>query len=893
MGKGSNTTTSTTAPSPVAGAAYTDLLSRAQGVASTPYQAYSGELTAPVNAQQTAGIANINSNAGFAQPYIQQAAQYANNAAAPITADQIQQYSNPFTNQVIQATQNQFNNQNQQQQSSLKGNEIAQGALGGNRNGVAAANLAGQQQLAQAPVIAGLQSQGYQTGLQTALSQQQAQAQGAYSLGNLGVAGQTAALAGAGAQVGAGTLQQSTQQTADLAKQTQFLQQQGYPFQTAQWLAGITTGVGSQLGGTSTTTPPPPNPWNTAAGLGLAAVGAFAADGGRINGFDSGGGVSGLPYGGVASYVPTPLALAAAGRPASSSTTAGVASADPMKMWQQAAGAGKKLGNFFGGSNGGSDAGYFGGSPESNSGLNPATYGNLAGDAIEGFAPGGAVDDDGSLNPRNWLSFQSEDPATGETTGGAFPPMVQPDPGRVYAADEFSPMDALASDAAPPPHTGPLAGFGAQPPSDMPADAMAFQAPPTGSGDAVPAPQSGFGLGYLSPEAKAGLLAAGFATMASKSPFVGQAIGEGGEQGVKAYTGAQTQKQKATIENKRVDLEAKRLQQAAKQATDALAQRKEAAHETAEYRQGLLDRGNLTPIGNNEDGFPVYLDKRTGKETTGTTRLQAKTPANYVRQADGTMAPVKGGPADPDVVRGLASAKNGSTMTPESADFLAERVLAGDSKALIGLGRSGGNILRVQELVAQKAAERGMDGKAILANVAAQSGLTAEQRTTGVRQANLNLILKVTDAAIPAAIEASQNVARTGWVPVNRIIQKGQVMASNPELKEFGMANLQLAEGWARAMNPTGVMRESDRDKALDFLSTADSPQTYERAVRQLQKQITRERDAVHQESSRLGSTGTKPAEPGSMSDAPKVGDEKQFKQGTGVWDGTKWVPKP
>ncbi len=59
------------------------------------------------------------------------------------------------------------------------------------------------------------------------------------------------------------------------------------------------------------------------------------------------------------------------------------------------------------------------------------------------------------------------------------------------------------------------------------------------------------------------------------------------------------------------------------------------------------------------------------------------------------------------------------------------------------------------------------------------------------------------------------------------------------------MANLQLAEHWARAMNPTGVMRESDRDMALSFLSTADSKDTYKRAVMQLKKQIEREREGV------------------------------------------------
>ena len=164
-------------------------------------------------------------------------------------------------------------------------------------------------------------------------------------------------------------------------------------------------------------------------------------------------------------------------------------------------------------------------------------------------------------------------------------------------------------------------------------------------------------------------------------------------------------------------------------------------------------------------------------------------------------------------------------------------------------------------------------------------GLNAGARTSATREANLNLILKAANAAIPAALEASEKVARTGWVPLNQIIQKGEVIASNPDLKAFGMANLQLAEHWARAMNPTGVMRESDRDKALSFLSTADSPETYKRAVMQLKMQITRERDSIRQEikgsspepgevelPAAASPTASKPLAPGSYNWTPERG---------------------
>jgi len=124
-------------------------------------------------------------------------------------------------------------------------------------------------------------------------------------------------------------------------------------------------------------------------------------------------------------------------------------------------------------------------------------------------------------------------------------------------------------------------------------------------------------------------------------------------------------------------------------------------------------------------------------------------------------------------------------------------------------------------------------------------GMNTGERVRASREENLNLILKVTDAAIPAALEQSEKVWRTGFVPLNRIIQGGEIMTSDPELRAFGMANLQLAEGWARAMNPTGVMRNDDREKALSFLSTADSAATYKRLVMQLKTQITRERDSI------------------------------------------------
>ncbi len=258
MGKGSNTqtqnssSTSTMSPDSNAYQAYLGLLDRASGVASTPYQGYTGPQVAGINDQQRAGIGTINQTVANAQPLSQ--------------AD-IDRYQDPYTNQVIDATQRDFDVQNARANSTVLGNAASQGALGGDRSAVAQALMAEQQGRTQDPVIAGLRSQGYQNAVKTAQGQQQF--------------GLQAGLAGGQAQIGAGTLEQQTQQAQYTQDRQDYYQKQGYPFQVAQWLAMIDTGVGSQMGGTSSSTGtavtegPKPNPWSQALGLGLTAASMF------------------------------------------------------------------------------------------------------------------------------------------------------------------------------------------------------------------------------------------------------------------------------------------------------------------------------------------------------------------------------------------------------------------------------------------------------------------------------------------------------------------------------------------------------------------------------------------------------------------------------------------
>ena len=152
----------------------------------------------------------------------------------------------------------------QQQGLGLSAQQANRAALAGGANQLLGV---GQQQFGQgaatAQQLAGLGQQQFGQGL-TAGQQIAGLGQGVYGMGQqtaqnlaaLGTGAQGAALQGAQAQMAAGTQQQQTQQALNTALYNQYLQQQGYPFQVAQFLAGIAEGTGALSGSTTTSEAP-------------------------------------------------------------------------------------------------------------------------------------------------------------------------------------------------------------------------------------------------------------------------------------------------------------------------------------------------------------------------------------------------------------------------------------------------------------------------------------------------------------------------------------------------------------------------------------------------------------------------------------------------------------
>lgn len=296
--KGSNTTTTDTTQSyaahPTIERAATKSIGMATDAADQPFQMPQAPV-AGFNPFQQQAFGQVQGMQGMSQPYFNLGQQYLQQSAAPVSANDVNQYYNPMADNVTRQMQNIFGQQNQQNTAGLT---QAAGGVGADRIAVGQANMANQQGLAAGQTYAGL----YQQALQAAQQNKQMQAGTGYGIAQMGPAAQNASLQGTQALGAAGGAQQQQSQAELNSPYQQELARIAFPYQQAQYLAGITGGTAGALGGTTTghseTTKPSPSPWAQALGVGASLLGT--ALGGPMGGM-IGGAIGGSMGGGKGS----------------------------------------------------------------------------------------------------------------------------------------------------------------------------------------------------------------------------------------------------------------------------------------------------------------------------------------------------------------------------------------------------------------------------------------------------------------------------------------------------------------------------------------------------------------------------------------------------------------
>ena len=224
--------------SPFAGPYVGDMLGKGAALASMPYQAYMGPLSAgqsQLQNQAFSGLANLAvpqasmagsfTGAEYTPPTAQQAVDGQMGAYTPATDNVLQQYMTPYLQGALQPQYDAANRQAQIAQQNLQGQYGKAGAYGGSRQGVAEAEL----QRGLLDRMAGITGTGYQNAFQQA--QNQFNTEQGYGLQALA------------AQQAGGAQQRGIEQEGIGADYAQFREERDDPFKKVQYQQSLLQGL--------------------------------------------------------------------------------------------------------------------------------------------------------------------------------------------------------------------------------------------------------------------------------------------------------------------------------------------------------------------------------------------------------------------------------------------------------------------------------------------------------------------------------------------------------------------------------------------------------------------------------------------------------------------------
>jgi len=203
---------------------------------------------------------------GIGAGTVQQGINQINASAAPVGAQQINQYLNPYQNYVT----DEIGRQAQIQGNQISANAVNAGAFGGGREGVQQAELQGRALNAMGQA----QQQGFNTALGAAQNQQQTGLMAGQQLGQMGMGQQQMAQGDINQLMASGGVQRQLAQQALDAQRQSTLQQQYEPYQRAEFLSNLYAAGPKSSSQVTMGTQPSTSPFAQAVGTG---IGAFAA----------------------------------------------------------------------------------------------------------------------------------------------------------------------------------------------------------------------------------------------------------------------------------------------------------------------------------------------------------------------------------------------------------------------------------------------------------------------------------------------------------------------------------------------------------------------------------------------------------------------------------------
>ena len=182
--------------------------------------------------------------------------------------------------------------------------------------------------------------------------------------------------------------------------------------------------------------------------------------------------------------------------------------------------------------------------------------------------------------------------------------------------------------------------------------------------------------------------------------------------------------------------------------------------------------------------------------------------------------------------------KTAGLFSKEDAEFVADRVISGDPSAMIGIGRGaqgGENIRMVEQALRDRGDAEGLSKEETANMIKTNKGMyhafVAQESSFGRTVAQNTFVAQKARNAIDNIKEADEKVGKTGFVPVNQLLQMYNSRTGNPDQQELAIRINSLSFEYTKALSGTGVATVDAMHHVDDMLSAV---QTHEQLLRTL-----------------------------------------------------------
>lgn len=194
------------------------------------------------------------------------------------------------------------------------------------------------------------------------------------------------------------------------------------------------------------------------------------------------------------------------------------------------------------------------------------------------------------------------------------------------------------------------------------------------------------------------------------------------------------------------------------------------------------------------------------------------------------------------------------TLSEAAGRMVAQRLVAGDSGALTGLGSGAvgaANRSYVYDLLVKDRPD--LKGEDLAAARAMLQGDTAAARTTGVQASKIGIGGAELQEFGPELLEASKRVNRTQFPTVNALIESARRGTGDMDVIELGNWAQAVKSAYTQVMTRGGVQSVDSQKRADHILNTAWSQGQLERAVKVLQSEAASAIKAAEKQQSAVG----------------------------------------